>query len=54
MTQSSPIITSCSKIELAPIIVFLPIFTFFPIKTLLLNLTDLNLPLIGFFNDKSG
>ena len=44
--QFSPMITSCSIIELLPIVEFFPIFTFLPINTFLPNSTDLNL----FFN----
>ena len=41
-------------IVLEPIIEFLPILTFFPIKTLLLNFTEGNFFKFGFFKLKSG
>ena len=53
-THSCPTETFFSKIVLDPIILFLPILTFSPTKTLFPNLTDLKFFLFGFFKDKSG
>ena len=52
--QFSPMETSCSIIVMLKIIVFLPNFTFFPIKTLLPNFTLGYLGDLGFFKVLSG